>query len=177
MKNHIAPADCPPETGGRAKRRGWMRTDRNGDKANADQVSTPSPCGVVRTSYWRVRPSKGTEADLLLLLKTFFSPCRGRVAARWDVAKDSLHYNSQQPLSPPETGGVPVRGRGYDVSGKLKIENCHTPSVASLLCPASHWGVLPSEGTEAHSVLLLKTLFAPYLRGTKCHNDIANPSP
>ena len=127
MKNHIAPADCPPETGGRAKRRGWMRTDRNGDKANADQVSTPSPCGVVRTSYWRVRPSKGTEADLLLLLKTFFSPCRGRVAARWDVAKDSLHYNSQQPLSPPETGGVPVRGRGYDVSGKRKTENCHTP--------------------------------------------------
>ena len=35
------------------------------------------------------------------------------------------------------------------------------------LCPASHWGVLPSEGTEAHSVLLLKTLFAPCLRGTK----------
>ena len=27
--------------------------------------------------------------------------------------------------------------------------------------------MLPSEGTEAHSVLLLKTLFAPYLRGTK----------
>ena len=43
----------------------------------------------------------------------------------------------------------------------------HTPSGALLLCPASHWGVLPSEGTEAHSVLLLKTLFAPYLRGTK----------
>ena len=41
----------------------------------------------------------------------------------------------------------------------------YTPSVASLLCPASHWGVLPSEGTEAHSVLLLKTLFAPPVSG------------
>lgn len=42
---------------------------------------------------------------------------------------------------------------------------CHTPSAS--LCPTSQWGLLPSEGTEVHSVLLLKALFAPYLRGTK----------
>ena len=35
------------------------------------------------------------------------------------------------------------------------------------LFPASHWVVLPSEGTEWHSVILLTTLFAPCPRGRK----------
>ena len=30
---------------------------------------------------------------------------------------------------------------------------------------ASHWGVLPSRGTEAHSVLLLKASLAPIWEG------------
>ena len=37
---------------------------------------------------------------------SWYSPClRGRVAARWDVAKDLLHCIKKHTLSPPETGG------------------------------------------------------------------------
>ena len=43
-----------------------------------------------------------------------------------------------------------------------KTENVKRSTfTASANRPTSQWKLLPSEGTEAHPVLLLKTLFAP----------------
>ena len=75
--NFTATADCPPETGGRgAKRRwGWIKP-----LTTTYYLSTPSPLrGIVRTSYWGVRPSEGTDAHSVPPLKALFAPClRGR---------------------------------------------------------------------------------------------------
>ena len=57
-------------------------------------------------------------------------------------------------------------GRGY-VNLSLSVFRLHHTPSALRVCPTSQWGLRPSEGTEWHSVIPLKTLFAPYLRGTK----------
>ena len=75
---HIAPADCPPETG-ETRSEATEGVDKT-THYYLDYLSTPSPLrGIVRTSYWGVRPSEGTDAHSVPPLKALFAPCpRGR---------------------------------------------------------------------------------------------------
>ena len=82
LKSITAPANCPSETGGRAKRRGWIKTNgkRKGERSklkgeDGKFISTPSPL-------------RGTR------------PClRGRVSYK-------LKSTTASAYCPPETGGT-----------------------------------------------------------------------
>ena len=73
---------------------------------------------------------------------------------RWSGRKLRYDKSAQRVLSTPS----PLRGTPACLRGRkwvMVLVSCNY-SVR-----ASHWGVLPSQGTDGHSVHLLKTLFAP----------------
>ena len=87
--------------------------------------------------------------------QSFISPLCFTLALEW--SQTSLRQECAERLSTPS----PLRGTPACLRGRKWVIALYSCNYS---VRASHWGVLPSRGTEAHSVLLLKTSHAPYGR-------------
>ena len=85
-KNITAPADCPPETGGRAKRRGWIRTNGKLKGENAKLTLSTEKLSPIRIAVGTLRAASDNKNNIHPYPPAGYSPCpRGRVLERWEV--------------------------------------------------------------------------------------------